>query len=132
MKLPQPIIPALALTLTAFLATSTPLLADAGISWESPSAYGQAYPQAGWDVPPQEYRDVPRKGFQDGVEGARKDFQNHRRPDVNNRDEYRHPHVSHNDRDEYRAAFERGYQTGVAHIYGNGHDHDHDSGYDPH
>jgi ribosome modulation factor len=123
MKLPQPIIPALTLVLMA-----TPLLAHAGVSWESPLAYGQGYPQGGWDTPPQEFRDIQRQGYHDGIEGARKDFQNHRRPDVNNRDEYRHPHVAKQDRNDYREGFERGYQVGVAHIYGTDHDH----GYDPH
>ena len=31
------------------------------------------------------------RGFQDGAEGAIRDFDNNRRPDPNNRDEYRHP-----------------------------------------
>jgi len=129
MKRPQATIPALVLT----LAVSTPLLAQLGRPQQSPRSYdltyvGQGYPQApgGWDAPPSEFRDIQRKGFHDGIEGARKDFQNHRRPDVNNRDEYRHPHVHSSERNDYREAFERGYQVGVAHIYGNDHDHDHD------
>ena len=32
-----------------------------------------------------------RHGFYDGVRGADHDFWNHRRPDVNNRDEFRYP-----------------------------------------
>ncbi len=31
--------------------------------------------------------DIQRRGFQEGMEGARKDMDNHRRPNVNNRDE---------------------------------------------
>lgn len=54
----------------------------------------------GWDRPPQEFREIQRQGFHDGIEGARKDFDNHRRPDVNNRDEYRN--VPRSDRDGYR------------------------------
>jgi len=34
-----------------------------------------------------------RQGFFDGVRGAERDFQNGRRPDVNNRYEYRDPHL---------------------------------------
>jgi hypothetical protein len=70
-----------------------------------------------WQNAPPEFRDVQRQGFHDGIEGARRDFDNHRRPDVNNRDEYRHPHVDPSLRHDYRQAFRQGYQTGVAHIY---------------
>jgi hypothetical protein len=69
-------------------------------------------------VPPQEFRDIQRQGFHDGIEGARKDFDNHRHPDVNNRDEYRHPHVPPSARDDYREGFRRGYDAGVSHLYG--------------
>lgn len=44
-----------------------------------------------WDAPPREWKEIQRRGFQDGIEGARKDVGNNRRPDVNNREEYRHP-----------------------------------------
>lgn len=72
-----------------------------------------------WDSAPGDYRDVQREGFHDGIEGARKDFENHRRPDVENRDEYRHPHVSGPEREEYRQGFREGYQRGVEHLYGH-------------
>jgi ribosome modulation factor len=73
--------------------------------------------RGGWDAPPAELDEVGRRGFHDGVEGARKDYGNHRRPDVNNRDEYRHPHVPERDREAYRRGFERGYRAGVDHLY---------------
>ena len=76
--------------------------------------------RGGWDAPPQEYRDVQRQGFHDGIEGARKDFENHRRPNVNNRDEFRHPNVPGNLRHDYRDGFRRGYNVGVQHIYNGG------------
>lgn len=80
-----------------------------------------AYGPGGWGEPPQEYRDVERRGFHDGIEGANRDFQNHRRPDPNNRDEYRNPKfIPPPDRAAYRAAFRRGYHVGVQHIYGGG------------
>ena len=82
-----------------------------------PSAYRA---EGGWDVPPSEYQQVQRQGYHDGIEGARKDYENHRRPDVNNRDEYRHPHVSGHDRDAYRQAFRAGYDRGTDHLM---HDH---------
>jgi len=79
-----------------------------------PAAYMQQGP---WDAPPPELDEVSRRGFHDGVEGARKDYGNHRRPDVNNRDEFRHPHVPERDREAYRHGFERGYQVAVDHLY---------------
>jgi hypothetical protein len=82
-----------------------------------PPRYGNGFAQQQpWEAPPSEYQDVQRRGFHDGIEGARKDFQNHRRPNVNNRDEYRHPNVSHRDRRAYREAFRRGYDVGVQHL----------------
>lgn len=79
-------------------------------------AYGYAM-QGPWDAPPPELDEVTRRGFHDGIEGARKDYENHRRPDVNNRDEFRHPPVHERDREAYRHGFERGYRVGVEHFY---------------
>jgi hypothetical protein len=74
-----------------------------------------------WTQSPDQYRsDIGRKGFHDGIEGARKDFENHRQPNVNNREEYRHPDVPHEARHEYREAFRRGYDVGVQHIMNGG------------
>ena len=78
------------------------------------------YQQQPWEAPPREFQEVERRGFHDGVEGARKDFGNHRPPSVENRDEFRHPPVSGADRRAYRRAFRRGYQAGVDHIYNGG------------
>jgi hypothetical protein len=72
-----------------------------------------------WDTPPQEFRDIQRQGYHDGVEGARKDYDNHRRPDVKNRDEYRHPHVPESARADYREGFRRGYDTAWDHLMNN-------------
>jgi hypothetical protein len=82
-----------------------------------------AYQEGPWDQPPSEFRDVQRKGFHDGVEGAHKDFDNHRPPSPENRDEFRHPHVPREDRHDYREAFRRGYQVGMQHLMGDHHDH---------
>lgn len=81
-----------------------------------PPGYG---PQP-WEQPPSEFREIQQQAYHDGVEGARRDFENHRKPDVNNRDEYRHPHVPGPDKDVYREAFRRGYETGVQHIWNAG------------
>jgi hypothetical protein len=82
-------------------------------------------PVRAWDAPPDEFDALRRQGFQDGIEGARKDFENHRRPDVENREEYRSPHLPPEQREAYRAGFRRGYQVGVDHLMG-GHDRDRD------
>jgi hypothetical protein len=88
-----------------------------GIADGVPAAAAQEH--SAWDMPPQEFRDIQRQGFHDGIEGARKDFDNHRKPDVENREEYRHPHVSASARDDYREGFRRGYEQGVDHLYGH-------------
>ena len=82
----------------------------------------QGYQQGpgGWDGPPQQYNDAQRRGFHDGIEGARKDFDNHRPPNVNNRDEYRHPSVPGALRHDYRVGFREGYNVGVRHLMGGG------------
>lgn len=80
-----------------------------------PQQYGQ---QGGWDAPPRELNDMQRRGFRDGVDGARKDYGNHRNPDVNNRDEYRHPDfIPPNLREAYREGFRRGYAVAEVHLW---------------
>ena len=69
-----------------------------------------------WAAPPAEVQGVHAQGFHDGIEGARKDYENHRQPSVENREEFRHPPVSHHDREAYRDGFRRGYETGVEHL----------------
>jgi len=79
-----------------------------------PPAYAQ-----GWEAPPGQFAAAQQRGYHDGVEGARKDFDNHRPPNVNNRDEYRNPKfIAPPDRHDYRAGFRQGYQVAVQHIYG--------------
>jgi hypothetical protein len=82
----------------------------------SPASFGQE--RGDWNAPPQEYSGIQRQGYRDGLEGARKDFENHRRPDPNNRDEYRHPNVAPALWDAYREGFRRGYDVGVQHWMG--------------
>ncbi len=82
-------------------------------------------PERPWDAAPNEFDQLRRQGFQDGIEGARKDFDNHRRPDVENREEYRHPRLPDEQREAYREGFRRGYKVAVDHFMGD-HDRDHD------
>ena len=82
-----------------------------------PPPYG--YAQGGWDAPPAEFtREVQRRGFSDGINGARKDAANHRVPNVYNRDEYRKYHGP--EPGVYRSSFERGYNTFWQHQGGPG------------
>lgn len=87
--------------------------------------YGPPPPQyaqgPAWDQAPPEFRAAQQRGFHDGIEGAKKDFKNHRPPNVMNRDEYRNPHfISPPDREDYRMGFRRGYEVAVRHMYGPG------------
>ncbi len=77
-----------------------------------------AFSQEPWESPPGELNDIQRRGFHDGIEGARKDFGNHRQPDVNNREEYRNPDLPRELREPYRAAFRRGYSQAASHLWG--------------
>jgi hypothetical protein len=83
-----------------------------------PFAYGQHEAEEAWE----------QRGFHDGVKGAERDFWNHRRPDVNNRDEYRDPDsVPGWARHEYREGFRHGYYLRVRQIlYGRRRDDDDD------
>lgn len=94
------------------------VLATQAQQYGPPPPPPQGY-QGGWDAPPPEFAAVRQRGFRDGIQGARKDFENHRQPNVNNRDEFRHPgFIPGPDRREYKIGFRRGYDVGVRHIYG--------------
>lgn len=94
---------------------------------------GSVFAQRYYEPAPSPYADqraeeaLEHRGFQDGVVGAEHDFQNHRRPDVNNRDEYRHPDfIPGWAQHEYREGFRRGYYTRAKQIYGDFPRYDHD------
>ena len=116
------------MTPTWFVVSATALVLGVAVLNPAPSAAAPAEPafsgqQYGWDVPPQEFNDVQRRGFHDGVEGAHKDYGNGRRPNVNNREEYRDPDDMPRDippemREAYRHAFRRGYAVAASHLWG--------------
>jgi hypothetical protein len=91
-----------------------------GVAMPSPAPSGYVQDRGPWDAPPPELDEVSRRGFHDGMEGARKDFDNHRQANPNNRDEFRHPPVERHDRAAYRHGFERGYRLAFDHFM---HDH---------
>lgn len=79
--------------------------------------YGER-PRDSWAVDPDEFGEMARRGFHEGIEGAHRDYDNHRTPDPNNRDEFRSPPVPRQFWDEYREGFRRGYKTAVDHLWG--------------
>jgi hypothetical protein len=121
MKMKMPAVSLFALALG--LAVSAHAKAQPILASPAPAIAQDHDDHGGWDVPPSEFRDIQRKGFHDGIEGARKDFNEHRRPDVENRAEFRHPHVDASAREDYREGFRRGYETAMNHLM-NDHDHD--------
>jgi hypothetical protein len=110
---------AAAVASVCLMSTSNQTAQAAAVPGGVAMGFGQYGPPPGeeWNLPPREFDEISRRGFHDGVEGARKDFGNHRRPDVNNREEYRHPDMPRRDRGPYRRGFEKGYRVGVEHIY---------------
>jgi len=101
---------------TALLALA--LLSGAGFV---SAQYYQVPPPRAWEAPPAQFIAAQQRGYRDGVEGARKDFDNHRPPNVENRDEFRNPHfIAPPDRRDYRIGFREGYRVAVQHIYGRG------------
>jgi hypothetical protein len=76
------------------------------------------YGARGWDAPPGELREFQRQGFIDGVQGAERDYANHRIWNVKNRDEFRHPRVPPNVRGDYREGFKKGYYQTAQHYQG--------------
>ena len=110
------LVPTLSLALAASAA-----VASAQYYQQGPPPPPPGYGQGGWEQAPPELREAMQRGFHDGIEGARKDYQNHRPPNVNNRDEFRNPKfIPPPDRHDYREGFRRGYAVAVQHIYGNG------------
>ncbi len=95
-----------------------PAAAIAQYGYPPPPPPPVQYGYRGWDAPPGELRDIQRQGYLDGLQGAQRDYENHRIWNVNNRDEYRHPHVPGNVRGDYRNGFKKGYYAAVAHYQG--------------
>ena len=103
-------------TIVLLLSSTAAINAQYAPQGPPPPGYGD---HGGWDNAPSEFNDAQRRGFQDGMVGARKDYENHRQPNVNNRDEYRHPNVPKEVRHDYREGFQRGYDAGVRHMMGD-------------
>ena len=114
MNLNRCVVPLLALFLGA---TGAAAVRAASMPQAERSGYFQDRDDRGaWDAAPREWKEIQRRGFQDGIEGARKDVGNNRRPDVNNREEYRHPTLPNELREAYREGFRRGYERAMNHL----------------
>ena len=96
---------ALALGTVAVPSNEAFAAAPAGLQWNMP-----------WDQPPNEFKEMEKRGFHDGVQGAMKDYDHHRFPDVERRSEYRKPHVESGFREDYRKGFRRGYNDAMKHL----------------
>jgi len=115
MQVRRVIIPAVALVLVAMGAR---VARANGVVAGTPGQVSVGIQVGGWDAPPRELNEIQRQGFHDGIEGARRDFENHRPMDVNNRDEFRHPHLPPEQREAYRDGFRRGYHVAMDHLMG--------------
>lgn len=100
------------------LATLTMPLTMTAAPRVEPTAYG--FVQDNWDVPPAEFDEVTRHGFHDGVEAARSDYKDHKEPDVNRHEKYRHPDLPEKDREAFRRGFEHGYRAATEHLWHRG------------
>jgi len=109
------IIPAMTVLLVAMGAG---VAGASGAAVGAPGQISAGVQVGGWDAPPRELNEIQRMGFHDGVEGARRDFENHRQPNVENRDEYRNPHLPYEQREAYRDGFRRGYRVAMDHLMG--------------
>ena len=87
--------------------------------------------QGRWDEPPSEYRDAQRMGFHDGVDAARRDFDEHRHRDADDHGAYKHPRVERDLVSDYRSAFKEGYSRAMHHMREEREEH-HDRDDDPH
>lgn len=71
------------------------------------------------DDAPREWNQIQRQGFHDGMEGARRDWDNHRNPNPENRDEFRNPNLPPDQARLYREGFRRGYNVAASRLWGN-------------
>ena len=115
MKMNRFALPALAFA----LGTSAFMLAQNKL-FSGPTPQDQDHQHAdhdrgGWDAPPQEFRDIQRQGFRDGLEAGHRDFESGHPPNVEIRREFRHPPVPPQARDEYREGFRHGYESASRH-----------------
>jgi hypothetical protein len=104
----------LALPLLAIALASSPLLLAQGAKSddqpkEASGSQAPAVVKAKWEKPPEEFNDVQRQGFHDGIEAARDDLQNQRTQDAEKRNEFHHAPGSKHSHEQYLEGFRTGY-----------------------
>jgi hypothetical protein len=102
-------------TLAIALAVPAGLMSARAYAASAPAAPG-IYQERPWDQPPDEFRDVQKQGFHDGIDAAHHDIDNHRQRDAEHHERFRHPSVDHDQVRDYRDAFRRGYDTAWRHF----------------
>jgi hypothetical protein len=105
----------------------------APVGWMTANAYAAPpaqpagfYQDRQWDEPPEEFREAQKRGFHEGVEAARHDFERRNHKDADDHDAYKHPPVERELRNDYREGFRRGYGVAMSHLRDEHRDHDHD------
>jgi len=83
-----------------------------------------------WDAVPQGYSDIARRGWHDGLEAARMDWEAHRTMDPYHTMMFRRPPVQGPAKAEYRNAYLRGYDAAMHH--NRGWDNNHENWRDNH
>ena len=78
-----------------------------------------------WQRPPDDYRDAQRQGFHEGIEAAQRDWNDHRRKEIDDHRIYRHPPVDRQFVHDFRDGFKRGYSVAMDHMR-NGDQRHHD------
>jgi hypothetical protein len=111
--------------LTVSLAAPASIITATAHAAALPSAQQGDYQDRPWDQPPNEYRDVQRQGFHDGIEAARRDWDRHSSKDADDHERFRHPPVDRQFTHDYRDAFKRGYSDGMQHLKNERRDNDH-------
>ena len=118
-------IPALALCIGA----PATLKAKASEAQPAPSLAQYQDQDRDWDRPPDNYRnDAQRRGFHEGIEAARHDFQDRRHADADDHEMYKHPPVEGDARHAFREGFKEGYRRAMEHMrHDRNRDHDRDN-----
>lgn len=122
MKIALFTIPALALCI------ATPAAVNASAHEPLPVSASAQYPDQGrqdqdrnWNREPDNYRDAQRQGFHEGMEAARRDYDQHRHADVDDHQMYKHPPVDGGDaRRDFRQGFKEGYRRAMDHMRNEG------------
>lgn len=120
MKIALFTIPALALCIAAPAA----IKASAHEAQPVPTASQYQDHDRDWDRAPDSYRDAQRQGFHEGMEAARRDFDQRRHADADDHQVFKHPPVEGDEaRHDFREGFKEGYHRAMEHMR---HDRDHD------